>query len=144
MVIMKLNNGTQMTIGRAAETLGLPISTLRFYEREGLLAPTDRSRSGYRLYDDAAIERLAFIRSAPAVGFTLEDIRELLRLDEDSSCKEVQELLERRLAEVKAKLVDLNRVQGALSGALEKCRKSRRGCGVLTSLRRRRAGRKPR
>ncbi len=140
----KLNDGTRMTIGRAAETLGLPISTLRYYEREGLLSPTDRSRSGYRLYDDAAVERLAFIRSAQAVGFTLEDIRGLLRLDEDSSCKEVQELLERRLAEVKAKLVDLNRVQGALSGALEKCRKSRRGCGVLTSLRRRRVGRKPR
>ncbi len=141
---MKLNNGNRVTIGRAAETLGLPISTLRYYEREGLLTPTNRSRSGYRLYDEAAIQRLAFIRSAQAVGFTLEDIRELLRLDEDSSCKEVQELLERRLAEVKAKLVDLNRVQGALSGTLEQCRKSRRGCGVLTSLRRRRVRRKPR
>ena len=142
--MMKLNNETRMTIGRASETLGLPISTLRYYEREGLLAPTDRSRSGYRLYDEAAVERLAFIRSAQAVGFTLNDIRELLRLDKDSSCKEVQQLLGRRLAEVKEKLADLNRVQGALSSALEKCRKSRRGCGVLTSLRRRRAGRKPR
>lgn len=139
-----LNNATHMTIGRAADSLGLPISTLRYYEREGLFPPTDRSRSGYRLYDEAAIERLAFIRSAQAVGFTLEDIRELLQLDQDSSCKEVQQLLERRLAEVKAKLADLNRVQDALCDALGKCRKSRRGCGVLTTLRRRRAGRKPR
>ncbi len=142
--MMKLNSETRMTIGRAAETLGLPISTLRYYEREGLVAPADRSRSGYRLYDESAIERLAFIRSAQAVGFTLEDIRELLRLDKDSSCREVQELLDRRLTEVKAKLADLNRIQGALSDALEKCRKSRRACGVLTSLRRRRVRRKPR
>ena len=133
-----------LTIGRLASTSGVSATTLRYYEREGLLAPSDRSRSGYRLYDEAAIERLAFIRSAQTVGFTLEDIRELLRLDKDSSCKEVQELLERRLTEVKAKLADLNRIQGALSDALEKCRKSRRGCGVLTSLRRRRVRRKPR
>jgi DNA-binding transcriptional MerR regulator len=142
MVIVKSSNETPMTIGRFAKTLGLPISTLRFYEREGLLAPTERSTSGYRLYDEAAVDRLVFIRSAQAVGFTLVDIRELLRLDEISSCKEVQHLLERRLAEVKAKLADLNQVEGALSDALEKCRKSRRGCGVLTSLWRRRAARK--
>lgn len=132
-----------MTIGRAAEALGLRVSTLRYYERKGLLAPTDRSNSGYRLYDEVAVERLAFIRSAQAVGFTLEDIRELLSLDEETSCKEVRQLLQRRLTEVKAKLADLNRVRCALSDALEKCRKSRRGCGVLTSLRRRGAGKKP-
>lgn len=142
MVIMKLNNGTQMTIGQVAKTLDLRISTLRYYEREGLLAPPDRSASGYRLYDEAAVERLEFIRSAQAVGFTLEDIRELLRLDEESSCKDVQQLLNHRLAEVETKLADLNRVRTALSGALEQCRKSRRGCGVLMSLRHRKASRK--
>ncbi len=138
---MELNNGTQMTIGRVAKTLDLPISTLRFYEREGLLTAPDRSKSGYRLYDESAVKRLAFIRSAQAVGFTLEDIRELLRLDEDSSCKKVQTLLSRRLAEVETKLADLNRVRTALSGALEQCRKSRRGCGVLMSLKHRKARR---
>jgi MerR family transcriptional regulator, mercuric resistance operon regulatory protein len=141
MVIMKLNNATQMTIGQIAKTLDLPISTLRYYEREGLLASPDRSGSGYRLYDEAAVERLAFIRSAQAVGFTLEDIRELLRLDGDSSCKDVQTLLNRRLAEVETKLADLKRVRTALSGALEQCRKSRRGCGVLMGLKHRKARR---
>jgi MerR family transcriptional regulator, mercuric resistance operon regulatory protein len=141
MVMMKLNNATQMTIGRVAKTLDLPISTLRYYERKGLLAPPDRSGSGYRLYDEAAVERVAFIRSAQAVGFTLEDIRELLRLDENSSCKEVQTLLSRRLVEVESKLADLKCVRNALSGALEQCRKSRRGCGVLIGLRRRKVRR---
>lgn len=138
---MKLNNATQMTIGRVAKTLDLPISTLRYYEREGLLAPPERNGSGYRLYDEAAVERLAFIRSAQAVGFTLEDIRELLRLDVSSSCEDVQKLLNCRLAEVETKLADLNRVRTALSGALEQCRKSRRGCGVLMSLQHRKARR---
>ncbi len=140
---MEQNNAGHRTIGQVAKTLDVPISTLRYYERKGLLPPTDRSRSGYRMYDEAAVERLAFIRSAQAVGFTLEDIRELLRLDEDTSCKEVQGLLERRLAEVKTKLVDLNRVRAALSAALATCRESRRGCGVLTNLRRVRTEREP-
>jgi len=137
--MMKLNHESRMTIGRAAETLGVPVSTLRYYEREGLVTPPERSSSGYRLYDQAAVERLAFIRSAQAVGFTLEDIRELLRLDEDSSCKDVQRLLNHRLAEVESKLADLKRVRNALSGALEQCRKSRRGCGVLIGLKHRKA-----
>ena len=80
----------RVTIGRLASTSGVPATTLRYYEREGLLAATDRSRSGYRLYDEAAVGRLSFIRSAQAVGFTLNDIRELLQLDQDSSCSEVQ------------------------------------------------------
>ncbi|NOX59960.1 MAG: heavy metal-responsive transcriptional regulator [Planctomycetes bacterium] len=136
---MRPDGESQMTIGRAAKSLDLPISTLRFYERAGLLVPSDRTPSGYRLYDQAAIARLVFIRSAQAVGFTLDDIRELLRFDEASSCKEVQDLLERRLADVRARLVDLNRVEDALEGALKKCRESRRGCGVLTGLRRNKA-----
>ncbi|MCH7702047.1 MAG: heavy metal-responsive transcriptional regulator [Planctomycetes bacterium] len=124
-----------VTIGRLASTSGVPATTLRYYEREGLLAPIDRSRSGYRLYDEAAAQRLSFIRSAQAVGFTLNDIRELLKLDKDSSCSEVQVLLERRLAEVKAKLADLACVRDALTSALAECRRSRRGCRVLADLR---------
>ena len=69
-----------MTIGQVARTAGVATPTLRYYEQEGLLSPTTRSRAGYRLYDEQAVEQLRFIRSAQAVGFTLDDIRTLGRL----------------------------------------------------------------
>ena len=73
----RITNGF-MTIGQVAGAVGVPISTLRFYERQGLMHWTQRSDAGYRLYDPAAVERLRFIRGGQAVGFTLEDIRTLL------------------------------------------------------------------
>jgi MerR family mercuric resistance operon transcriptional regulator len=103
-----------------------------------LLSPTDRSRAGYRLYDDEAIQRLEFIRAAQAVGFTLDDIRALLELNGDSPCKQVQALIERRLAEVDEKLADLQRVRSTLADAFERCRTSNKGCAVVADLKRKR------
>ena len=68
-------NSQGMTIGRAAKAAGVPATTLRYYEREGLLDAPVRTTAGYRMYDDQAVERLRFIRAAQAVGFTLNDIR---------------------------------------------------------------------
>lgn len=126
----------RLTIGDLARRLDLPVSTLRYYERVGLLPAPARSRSGYRLYDEEAAARLAFVRSAQAIGFTIKDIRELLALDERSSCPDVRRLLERRLAEIDKKLEDLNRVRTTLREALEVCVKSGRGCALLSNLRR--------
>ena len=131
---MAQRGGRQMTIGQVAAAVGVAATTLRFYEREGILAPALRSKSGYRLYDESAVERLAFIRSAQAVGFTLEDIRALLQLDARVSCKDVQSVIERRLADVNARLADLRRVRGALSDAMQRCRKSKKGCAILVDL----------
>ncbi len=131
-----------MTIGEVARTAGVTTPTLRYYEQEGLLSPTDRSRAGYRLYDDGAVERLEFIRAAQAVGFTLDDIRALLQLNGDSPCKQVQSLIERRLAEVDEKLADLRRVRSTLADALERCRKSKKRCAVVADLKRKRGKRR--
>lgn len=127
-----------MTIGEVARTAGVATPTLRYYEREGLLAPTARSRAGYRLYDAEAVDQLRFIRSAQAVGFTLDDIRVLGRLDVESgtSCKaEVRRLLEQRLAEINDKINDLRRVQRALGLALDRCQRSNGECKVLKDIR---------
>lgn len=124
-------------IGEAARTAGVASSTLRYYEQEGLLTPTDRNGAGYRFYDVGAVERLQFIRAAQAVGFTLGDIRALLDLDEEEcdSCQvEVQRLLERRLAEVNQKMKDLRSVQAALGRALDRCRRSNGECAVLKRI----------
>ncbi len=133
-----------MSIGQVAEAVGVAATALRYYERQGILSPTNRSKAGYRLYDETAVRRLRFIRSAQAVGFTLDDIRSLLQVDGESSCKEVQRLIERRLAEVNAKMADLKRVRTALADALARCRKSGRSCAVLADLRSGRTRRKVR
>jgi len=123
-----------MTIGQVARTVDVAATTLRYYEREGLLTPTARNAAGYRFYDSQAVERLEFIRSAQAVGFTLDDIRTLLQIEGQTPCKEVRELLQHRLSEVENKLAELQRVRDGLADALDRCRKSRRGCAVIAGI----------
>ena len=127
-------NSQGMTIGLAAKTAGVPATTLRYYEREGLLDAPVRTAAGYRVYDDQAIERLRFIRAAQAVGFTLDDIRTLLQLDSQESCGDVQTLLERRIGEVDRKMAELKYVRTALGKALKECKNSDRDCPILISL----------
>jgi len=132
-----LSTNGLLTIGQAAEAAGVAATTLRYYEREGLLRPSLRSHARYRLYDADAIERLRFIRAAQAVGFTLNDIRLLLDLDADDPrvCRsEVQRLLEHRLADVKQKMKDLKRVQVVLGRALDRCQRSQGECPVLKEI----------
>ncbi len=126
-----------MTIGGVAETLGIATSTLRYYERVGLLVPTSRSRAGYRMYSAEDVDRGRFIRSAQAAGFALEDIRVLLslRLDDPAACKgTVQGLIDQRLEDVDKKLANLERVREALLQARQRCRSSKGECMVLRDL----------
>ncbi len=133
----KTNTDELMTIGEVARTAAVATPTLRYYEQEGLLSPTTRSRAGYRLYDAQAVEQLRFIRSAQAVGFTLDDIRALGRLEGErsKSCQaEVRRLLGQRLAEVNEKMKELRRVQRTLGQALDRCRRSNGECKVLKDI----------
>ena len=125
-----------MNIGQVARAAGVATTALRYYEREGVLIPQARSEAGYRLYDQRAVEQLAFIRSAQAVGFTLEDIHMLLVTDSKKKIakKDVQGLIEKRFQEVEQKMKDLKRVSVALRDALQKCRQSEGACPVLTGL----------
>lgn len=132
---MARNSGL-LTIGQIAGQVGIATSALRFYEREGLIRPAERSRAGYRLYAANAVDQLRFIRAGQAIGFALDDIKALLVLDERTSCKQVQKLIEQRLDEIDAKLANLKRVRSTLSQALARCRKSKRGCAVVTDLKR--------
>lgn len=130
-------NGRLMTIGEVADALSVPATTLRYYEREGILGPSDRSAAGYRLYDSAAIERIRFLRAAQSAGFTLADIQTLLRLSDERgvTCRAtVQTLIAARLAEVQNKIKDLKRVQEMLELSLARCRRSKRECPVLIEL----------
>ncbi|MFQ5495947.1 MAG: MerR family transcriptional regulator [Phycisphaerae bacterium] len=125
----------RMTIGAAAAHVGVAATTLRYYEREGLVAAAGRTGAGYRFYDDEAIERLRFIRVAQAVGFTLQDIRLLLGLDGRRDCGEVGSLIRQRLEAVDAKIAALRRLRSGLTEALDRCRQSTDVCAVLQELR---------
>ena len=134
---MATTNQVLMTIGQAAKAAGLAATTLRYYEREGLLTPTSRSRAGHRLYHTDVADRLQFIRSAQAIGFTLKDIRWLLEVQTDdrkSRQSKVQKLLAARLEEVDERMKDLKRVRAALGNALDRCRTSSGECAVLKDL----------
>jgi len=126
------------TIGEVAQAAEVPTSTLRYYERIGLLRPAGRTEGNYRYYNNDALERVEFIRSAQATGFRLEDVQTLMALrDGDTApCREVQELIEERLADVANRMKDLRRVQRVLQSSLKECRKAEVSgrCEVLETL----------
>ena len=115
---------SQYTIGQLAGAVSVPTSTVRYYERCGLVEPDRRTESNYRVYGEPALERMRFILAAKAHGFTLEDIRTLLdhRDGRRDSCEHVQRLLEDRLAGLETRLAQLHEVQSVLHASLEQCR----------------------
>src|ERR1041384_6251961 len=96
-------NQQSITIGELARVAEVPTSTIRFYERRGLLKPDARTQSNYRTYSARTAERLKFIRAAQATGFSLKDIREMLALtySDDPPCAEVAALIEHRLDDMR-------------------------------------------
>src|SRR5437867_5807252 len=111
------------TIGQLARGANVPVSTVRFYERHGILKPRGRSGGNYRQYDDASLERLRFIRASQAIGFSLADIRALIEIAyaEETPCDEMLGVGQKQLAEVRQRLKDLRRVEKALAKVIESC-----------------------
>src|SRR5919108_6064691 len=105
-----------LSIGQVARRAGVGVETVRFYEREGLLEEPPRRASGYRQYSEQVVTRLHFIKRAQKLGFSLKEISELLllRVDAQTSCDEVKQRTEAKIAEVERKLVELQRMRQAL------------------------------
>ena len=114
---------SSLTIGAVAKRVGVPIDTIRYYEREGLLPEPQRRASGYRSYGESAIAQLRFIRRAKQLGFTLEEIRELLALSHDRQLgvKAVKQRARQRLAAIDARMAELQRVRDGLAQLIEAC-----------------------
>src|SRR4051812_3741144 len=111
------------SIGQLARAVGVPTSTVRFYERAGLLKPEARSGANYRVYTQQSLERLQFIKSAQAVGLSLDDVDKMLDVAGGSGepCRQVVNLAERRLAEVREKIKHLQTVEKTLAKAVQHC-----------------------
>jgi Zn(II)-responsive transcriptional regulator len=121
-----------MQIGLLAKRAGVPIDTVRYYERNGILPPPERQASGYRAYSERDVERLRFLRRAKALGFTLVEIRDLLELSSrrDDDMGSLKATASEKLADVERKLAELSRIRDGLRvlvdacpghGALERC-----------------------
>jgi DNA-binding transcriptional MerR regulator len=115
--------GPAQTIGQLARAAGVPVSTVRYYERARLLRPDARTGANYRAYSPASLARLRFIKAAQASGFSLKDIRELLglTLSDDSPCEEVEVVTRKRLAEVRQTIKELRQVERVLVKSLDAC-----------------------
>ena len=112
-----------MKIGELAATADVGVETVRFYERRGLLEEPPRLASGYRMYDQEAVSRLQFIRRAKVLGFTLEEIRDLLALREDaaSNRSEVRARARAKVDDVDQRIRDLLRIRAALDVLVAQC-----------------------
>ncbi len=129
---------TCLTIGKVAQRAGVGIETVRFYEREGLIDKPPRGPSGYRNFPESVVSRLLFIKRAKELGFTLNEIKELLslRLAPETTCAEVKQRANRKIADIKDKVRSLRRMEEALVKLTESC--SGRGpaddCPILAAL----------
>ena len=129
---------SHQTIGTLAKAVGINVQTVRYYERRGLLTPIDRRSSGYRLYGVDEERRLRFIRNAQALGFTLNEITELLnlRVRSTSRCGDIQRKAEVKLRQVERKVEDLQALARSLQRLIRNCRAGQPSdhCPILTSL----------
>ena len=115
--------GEGLTRGPLAARTGCNIETIRYYERVGLLPPPPRSAGGHRIYGRDLVKRLNFVRRSRDLGFTLEEIRELLRLVDGGTCTcgEVEQLAGDHVREIRRKIADLRRLQRVLETMAAQC-----------------------
>lgn len=118
--------GAFLQIGDVARETGLSVDTIRFYERERLLRRAARSSGGFRLFSQSDMADLAFIRNAQNLGFSLEEIRDLVDMKNvrHPDCAEVERILERKIATVRAKIAALRKLERELKRATMRCQRN--------------------
>tara|TARA_R110002096_G_scaffold100188_1_gene222065 strand:- start:660 stop:1082 length:423 start_codon:yes stop_codon:yes gene_type:complete len=124
-------------IGDLSRLTGVKVTTIRYYEHNGLMPEPDRAASGHRRYDGDALQRLGFIRQARELGFDLTAIRELLDLAADPGrpCSSVDSIAKRHVAAITEKIERLSALRGELQRVLDTCGSGQIGdCQVLQSI----------
>ena len=127
-----------LTIGQLARRAGVGVETIRFYEREGLLAEPVRLASGYRQYPPEAVERVRFLRRSQRLGFTLKEAKELLALrdDPDAGSADVRVKATEKLADIDARIAELQTMRAELGGLVDACDGGgpATGCPIITAI----------
>ena len=127
---------SKMTIGKLARAAGVNVETIRYYQRLELLEEPSRPPGGVRRYTDEAASRVRFIKRAQELGFSLAEIRRLMRLGDPQSCGEARSLAAEKLALVESRLADLERLRGVLQALIGRCDRARGkvACPIIESL----------
>ena len=124
-----------MFISEAAAQAGVNVQTIRYYERRGLLPPSERRPSGYRELPAEAVRVVRFIKRAQDLGFSLDEIAELLRLRRSKDRAKARAVATRRLTQIEQKLVELSAMRDALMHLIHSCRHgSAPDCPILEAL----------
>lgn len=127
-----------MKIGETAALAGVPTATVRYYERRGLIAPPTRTASGYREYGTEAARRLRFIKHAQELGFTLEEIQQMLelRIEDPAACAQVEATTREKIRAVRHRLAELKHLERTLQTLVGTCERHRPSepCPILTVL----------
>jgi MerR family transcriptional regulator, mercuric resistance operon regulatory protein len=126
----------ELTIGRLAAAAGVNVETIRYYQRRGLLDEPAKPLGGHRRYAPAAVSRVRFIKRAQQLGFTLDEVTGLLRLEDGQSCRETRLLAERKLALIEARIADLARMRRMLKRLIMECAEGQRprSCPIIATL----------
>ena len=126
----------KLTIGSLAQSAGVNVETVRYYQRRGLLDEPAKPPGGHRRYAPAAATRVRFIKRAQHLGFTLEEVKGLLRLEDGQSCRETRLLAEHKLALIEVRITDLGRMRRLLKALIAECAEGRRprSCPIIATL----------
>ncbi len=124
------------TIGKLAKIAGVGVETIRFYQRRGLLDEPERPFRGVRRYTDRAVQRVRFIKEAQKVGFSLDEVAELLKLDDGMHCREAQDVTLRKLTVIRARIAALRTMEQALNDLAERCSRNSGAvcCPIIAAL----------
>lgn len=128
--------GKNLTIGVFAGCAGVNVETIRYYQRRGLIGEPPKPLGGVRHYGEADVQRVIFIKAAQSLGFTLDEIGELLKLEDGEHCVEARALAEQKLTDVRSRLATLRSMESVLADLVGKCR-GRRGnisCPLIATL----------
>lgn len=113
--------GAQFTIGTLAKQADVNVETIRYYQRRGLVGEPARPLGGIRRYTEAHARRLRFIRQAQTLGFSLEEVADLLTLEDGKHCREAEQLGSAKLATVRERMAQLRRVEKVLATLVDQC-----------------------
>ncbi|WP_261520858.1 Hg(II)-responsive transcriptional regulator [Burkholderia multivorans] len=130
------NTTANLTIGALATAADVGVETIRFYQRKGLLSEPHKPYGGIRRYGAADVARVRFVKSAQRLGFRLDEVSELLRLEDGTHCAEASRLAEHKLDDIRAKLADLARMESVLAQVVRAChaRDGHVSCPLIASL----------